>query len=272
MAARIYSWSADVRADKRVSTTNYLWPSKLSYYCSPHTEEARFVVLLLDEGERVREPEYSSVFVTYYCVCVFKLDCCVFCLAFRFAHSVSHVRALTGMLCIAAGGSHRYTVPESERKRSLSGPLLSGTWSCAGKHLGDQKEQTKHEGGRGRRGRGGEAGWGGELNRERERETEATPKSCRVQEEESCCLHVSVASLRLTCLPRCFVNFRSNTVFMNGMQTISVHRTGHRKSNKGLLPRKLWCNEFLKVLHFRKFRRTDYTMVCCSKYLVTASS
>lgn len=59
-------------ADKGVSTTNYLWPSKLSYYCSPHTEEARFVVLLLDEGERVREMEYGSVCVcvTYYRVCV----------------------------------------------------------------------------------------------------------------------------------------------------------------------------------------------------------
>lgn len=149
-------------ADKGVSTTNYLWPSKLSYYCSPHTEEARFVVLLLDEGERVREMEYGSVCVcvTYYrvCVCVFKFDCCVFYLGFRFAHSVSHVCVLTSVLCVAVRGSHRHTVPESERKRSLSGPLLSGTWSCAGKHLGDQKEQTKQEGGRGRRGRGGEAG------------------------------------------------------------------------------------------------------------------
>lgn len=44
------------------------------------------------------------------------------------------------------------SVPESERKRGLNGSLLSGTWSCAGKHLGAEGEQTKPEEGRGRRG------------------------------------------------------------------------------------------------------------------------
>lgn len=84
--------------------------------------------------------------------------------------SASQTWVLISVLCIAARGSRQHTLPESERKRSLS-PLLSGTCNRAGKHLGAEGEQTNAEGGRGRRGRG-EAGWGGELNREREGERE----------------------------------------------------------------------------------------------------
>ena len=57
----------------------------------------------------------------------------------------------------AGGGGVACNVPESERKRSLTAPLLSGTRGRAGKHLGAEGEQTNPEEGRGRRGRG-EAG------------------------------------------------------------------------------------------------------------------
>lgn len=52
----------------------------------------------------------------------------------------------------------------------------------------------------------------GLKHRESERRREQLrPKSCRVQEEEeSSGLHVSVASLRLTCLTSCFVSFRTH--------------------------------------------------------------
>lgn len=56
-------------------------------------------------------------------------------------------------LSTAARGSHQCAVPESERKRSLRSPLLSGTQSRAGKHLGAKGEQTNPEEGRGRRGK-----------------------------------------------------------------------------------------------------------------------
>lgn len=91
----------------------------------PHTQEVRFVVLLLDEGESVRVCS---------CLCVCLCTC---------------VCASIGALCAEVKGSRRNPVPESERKR-----LIAAERGAAQENTWENKQSLEEE--RGRRGRGEE--------------------------------------------------------------------------------------------------------------------
>lgn len=70
--ARISSWSGDVGADEGVSTTNYLWPSKLSFYCSsPHRKPGLLCYCWMREKEWESWTKTVCVHVhAWVCVCI----------------------------------------------------------------------------------------------------------------------------------------------------------------------------------------------------------
>lgn len=155
---RIYSWSGDVEADKGVSTTNYLWPSKLSYYCSPtHRKQGLLCYCWMREKEWGSRNKAACVCMgvwrtarVYKCaMCVFLCTPCFVLFIICLCIDLSIICAQRNHRCVdwsvrwvlwpvEANGS----VPESERKRSLSDheAVQENTWE-----LRENKQTQRRE-------------------------------------------------------------------------------------------------------------------------------
>lgn len=166
--------------DKKVSTINYLWPSKLSYHCSLTQRKGLlcYCWTWVNEGGRwnkacisacawpcdVRWIECACVpvclFLGVFNVTVQMWWCapCAVCVRASVCHSSS-------LCCVLRSGKAiSVSVPESERKRSSGsmqhGAVQESTWELReNKQIQRRKEEE-------------EAGWGVKLNTWREKEKE----------------------------------------------------------------------------------------------------